>query len=251
MVNNMKTLKLLFLLLAVFLAIHSLKAQDIQVVAPETFIYEDSLGIEMVFDFEVINVSQQEQTVFEVRTLDSLPTNWTSSLCFGILCFSSEVDSIATTPEFSTPPLAPQDTLSTSLHVISDNALIGTAHVQIQVGTFLNPNNRITLNFIATTDPTVGIEKEQKQPNGYSLSQNYPNPFNPSTKISYYIEEGGFVKLKVYNILGVEVAALVNEYKPAGKYETNFDAAKLSSGVYLYSLSINGFIQTRKMILEK
>jgi Secretion system C-terminal sorting domain len=87
--------------------------------------------------------------------------------------------------------------------------------------------------------------------NSYYLFQNYPNPFNPSTRISYYVGEPGLVQLKVYNILGVEAATLVNDYKNSGNYSVDFDAAKLSSGVYFYSLSVNNFTQTRKMILEK
>ena len=91
----------------------------------------------------------------------------------------------------------------------------------------------------------------------YSLEQNYPNPFNPSTKIKYTIPSVGtslmkFVQLKVYDVLGNEVATLVNEEKPAGSYEVNFSAADgLTSGVYLYKFIAGSFIQTRKMILVK
>lgn len=93
----------------------------------------------------------------------------------------------------------------------------------------------------------------------YSLSQNYPNPFNPSTKISYSIKEDGFVTLKVYDILGVEIATLVNEQKTAGSYEADFNAANLPSGMYIYKLqSVNpstssgqGFTDVKKMLLTK
>lgn len=88
-------------------------------------------------------------------------------------------------------------------------------------------------------------------PYQYKLSQNYPNPFNPGTRINYTIKEPGMVTLKVYNILGQEVATIVNEVKSAGSYHVNFDASKLSSGIYLYRLNANGFIQTKKMILIK
>ena len=88
-------------------------------------------------------------------------------------------------------------------------------------------------------------------PYQYKLSQNYPNPFNPGTRINYTIKEPGMVTLKVYNILGQEVATIVNEVKSAGSYHLNFDASKLSSGIYLYRLNANGFIQTKKMILIK
>ena len=81
------------------------------------------------------------------------------------------------------------------------------------------------------------------------LSQNYPNPFNPTTKIKYQIPTGGIVSLKVYDVLGREVAALVNEEKPTGSYVVEFDASNLASGVYFYSLQTGNFIQTKKMIL--
>lgn len=85
----------------------------------------------------------------------------------------------------------------------------------------------------------------------YSLGQNYPNPFNPVTSIQYAIGSQQFVSLKVYDILGNEVATLVNEEKPAGKYKVSFDASSLSSGIYFYRLTAGSFIGVRKMILIK
>ena len=86
----------------------------------------------------------------------------------------------------------------------------------------------------------------------FSLEQNYPNPFNPSTKIQYNLPENSFVSLKVYNILGKEVASLVNSVVPAGSHEVVFNASGLNSGIYFYTLKTgNNFVQTRKMILMK
>jgi hypothetical protein len=149
-------------------------------------------------------------------------------------------------------PLQPDDTLATSVHVFTDtlNNPTGTAYIQIEVGTFSNPEVRYPLNFMITTDPSMGVNEPALLSN-YSLSQNYPNPFNPSTKINYNVAEPGFVQLKVYNVLGVEVVSLVNEQKYAGNYTVDFDASRFSSGVYFYSLTVNNFTQTRKMILEK
>ncbi len=250
-ITKMKTLKFLALLITLtIISSEFLNAQDIQVVAPENFIYAPVGSSELVIDFFVVNISSQEQTVFEVRTINDVPTNWSSSLCFGILCFAPNYDSVATTPDFFTDPPQPEDTVETSVHVFTDQLTLGTAHVQIQVGTFNNPMQRDTLDFYFTTDPAVGVEDEFT-PTSYFLEQNYPNPFNPSTKINYGLKESGFVSLKVYNILGTEVATLVNEYKPAGNYKVDFDASQLASGVYIYSLKTNNFVQTRKMILEK
>ncbi|GMU96186.1 T9SS type A sorting domain-containing protein [Ignavibacterium album] len=88
-------------------------------------------------------------------------------------------------------------------------------------------------------------------PKEFKLSQNYPNPFNPSTTINYSLPVAGFVTLKVYNLLGEEVAVLVNEDKSAGNHTTIFNAAGLPSGIYLYSLSTGFNKETRKMILLK
>lgn len=88
-------------------------------------------------------------------------------------------------------------------------------------------------------------------PDKYSLSQNYPNPFNPVTAIKYSIPNEGFVSLKIYNVLGSEVATLVNEFKNAGSYNVSFSAENLSSGVYYYKLKSGTFVETKKMILLK
>ncbi len=85
----------------------------------------------------------------------------------------------------------------------------------------------------------------------YELSSNYPNPFNPTTNINYQVKDKGFVFLKVYDMLGREVASLVNETQDAGKYSVIFNAANLPSGVYIYSLRVNDFVQNNKMTLVK
>jgi hypothetical protein len=93
--------------------------------------------------------------------------------------------------------------------------------------------------------------EEEFTPEEFLLSQNYPNPFNPTTRIQYQVSSISQVSLKVYDILGNEVATLVNEEKPAGSYEVEFNAAGLSSGIYFYKLNAGSFVQTKKMILLK
>ncbi|MDZ7624589.1 MAG: lectin like domain-containing protein [Ignavibacteriaceae bacterium] len=88
-------------------------------------------------------------------------------------------------------------------------------------------------------------------PNGFVLEQNYPNPFNPSTTIKYAVANKQFVSIKVFDVIGNEIATLVNEEKPAGTYEVEFNANQLSAGVYYYSIVTEGFVQTKKMILLK
>lgn len=99
----------------------------------------------------------------------------------------------------------------------------------------------------------VSVENESSKINDFQLYQNYPNPFNPTTTIKYQIPELSFITLKIYDVLGTEIAVLVNEEKPAGSYEINCNANSLSSGIYFYQLSATGgagkFTKARKMIL--
>jgi hypothetical protein len=88
-------------------------------------------------------------------------------------------------------------------------------------------------------------------PSAFSLSQNYPNPFNPVTKIKYSIPQSSNVVVKVFDVLGNEVATLVNEQKQAGTYELEFSSSGLSSGLYFYTMSAGSFIETKKMVFMK
>jgi subtilisin-like proprotein convertase family protein len=103
---------------------------------------------------------------------------------------------------------------------------------------------------IAYQCPVGGIQTIEI-PNYYALGQNYPNPFNPATTISFALPKAENVKLAVYDMLGREVAALVNAFKQAGIYEVPFDASSLSSGVYFYRLETGSFTETKKMLLVK
>ena len=103
-----------------------------------------------------------------------------------------------------------------------------------------------------TLIPDIWDAVEDESPfSDFKLEQNYPNPFNPSTKIKFQIPVSGFVNLKVYDVLGTEVATLVNEEKFAGSYEVQFNASEFPSGIYFYTLKAGDFIQTKKMILIK
>ncbi len=98
---------------------------------------------------------------------------------------------------------------------------------------------------------TTDVEETNELPTQYSLEQNYPNPFNPTTNISFSIPEAGNVKLLVFNILGQEITTLVNETMNAGKYDVQFDASNLPSGIYFYSITTNNFNTIKKMLLIK
>ena len=114
-------------------------------------------------------------------------------------------------------------------------------------------SNWMTLTTITrgTSNNPTRIEGEFIAVSEYNLDQNYPNPFNPSTTISYHFAQAGFVTLKVFNILGKEVASLVSEIQNAGSYRIKFDAKNLSSGIYLYQLNVGSFSETKKFTLMK
>ncbi len=126
-------------------------------------------------------------------------------------------------------------------------------------GVYMFPSGKIIasdrqtgLYVLRTTIPLTGInEPENGTPSSFELRQNYPNPFNPSTTIEFSLPKGQFVTVKVFDILGREVALLADEYRNAGSYSIRFDAGRLASGVYYYSIKSDNFSQTKKMVLNK
>ena len=119
-------------------------------------------------------------------------------------------------------------------------------------GTYSNPQWYAVYGqlYSINNNDNMAMAVNAEKPNEYSIA-NYPNPFNPTTTINYQLPENGFVTIKVYDVLGKEVVMLVNENKSAGYYNVNFDASKLTSGVYIYTINANGFAQTKKMLLMK
>ena len=115
-------------------------------------------------------------------------------------------------------------------------------------------NNRV-LRFDVSTLTSLDELQYSAYPEDYFLGQNYPNPFNPSTKIRWHSPVGSWQSLKVYDVLGNEVATLADEYKPAGSYEIDFSISlignRTASGIYFYQLKTGDFIQTKKMVLVK
>jgi hypothetical protein len=107
------------------------------------------------------------------------------------------------------------------------------------------------IDFDGTSEYSNVVEVVFGTVSEFALDQNYPNPFNPTTTIKYSIKEKSSVELKIYDLLGSEIADLVNEEKAPGNYDVSFDASSLSSGVYLYTIKAGSFVQTRKMLLMK
>lgn len=126
-------------------------------------------------------------------------------------------------------------------------------------GVYMFPSGKIIasdrqtgLYVLKPTVPLTGITNTNIAPDKYELAQNYPNPFNPSTNIKYNLSRSSYVSIKVFDVLGRQVALLVDGFKQAGSYNVSFDAGRLSSGVYYYTLKTdNGFTETKKMILTK
>ena len=124
-----------------------------------------------------------------------------------------------------------------------------------------DPNRNIVLKFASTI--IVSVKSDENFPLEFSLGQNYPNPFNPTTTIRFTIPELRFTILKVYDVLGNEIATLFNEELPAGKYEVDFNSRGLThlsdgqvhqtlpSGIYFYKLRAGNYVETKKMILMK
>ena len=119
----------------------------------------------------------------------------------------------------------------------------------------MNPDGFIRffyMNNVSIYYKTTGIKDDiNSEPVSFILYQNYPNPFNSTTTIKYIIPNSGDVSLKVFDLLGNEVAILIDGYQESGSYEISFNADNLSSGIYFYQLKTGSFVETKKMLLLK
>ncbi|GIK22590.1 MAG: S8 family serine peptidase [Ignavibacteriaceae bacterium] len=137
-----------------------------------------------------------------------------------------------------------------------------TERIDLSFSTTINSGNRAYIlktvgryetdtTFVAKQNNLAKLNEQPIVPTENKLYDNYPNPFNPSTIIKYSLKDDGKVSLKIFNSLGEEVRTLVNEIKPAGNYEVEFNASELPSGIYIYSIQAGEFISSKKMILLK
>lgn len=220
-------------------------SQDIEILRGDSVVYGNPGDLELVLYAEIVNTSSLNQTVFLIRTENNLPQNWTSSLCFDINCYPPTQDTVYTTEVFP-----PNDTVEASVHFYPDTIQSGTGHVQIKIGTTHNPNQVTILNLTASTEPSA-VKDPIHSVKEFKLNQNFPNPFNPTTTISFTVPKRSDVSLKVYNIIGQEIATLVNGEKNTGTYSINFNAEELPSGIYFYKITAGEFSSVRKMMLLK
>jgi len=205
----------------------------------------------------------------------------TAYMC-GIFMYSSDAGNTWSNPERFTPITSPLlDWRYVSIVPVSPvNDSIITVHLVMQGDpmpgstifgwSLMPPSISAQYYHFSTEPPLVNVQNEPKPFSSFNLEQNYPNPFNPSTKIKFTIPQspllggdgrGGLVTLKVYDVLGNEIATLVNEELSPGEYEVEFSAKggsasggnvyNLTSGIYFYTLRAGEFIQTNKMILMK
>ncbi|MEJ2195365.1 MAG: T9SS type A sorting domain-containing protein [Ignavibacteriaceae bacterium] len=158
---------------------------------------------------------------------------------------SIEYASAISNPYFLSPEIILSD--NSSHRIVPDWTDLQIVSIYIDLG------NDGTIDDTLYLSNTVDVEDQGSLyiPEEYRLEQNYPNPFNPTTTIRYSIRTAGVVTLKVYNLIGEEIATLVNEEKSAGNYDINFDATLLPSGIYFYKLQAGSFTETKKMILIK
>ncbi len=188
-----------------------------------------------------------------------------TSFFHGLFMYSTDGGDTWTDPEVFTPTYSPSfDFRHVSIVPVSpvnptDDDVI-TVHLAMQGdpmpastanGWGIMPPSVTAQYFHFSTDITVVSNDDEIVVNSFTLEQNYPNPFNPSTTINYSLAERSAVTLKVYDVLGNEVATLVNTNQEAGKHNVSFDAAKLSSGLYIYTLNTGNFTSSKKMMLLK
>jgi uncharacterized lipoprotein YddW (UPF0748 family) len=134
--------------------------------------------------------------------------------------------------------------------VTLDNSLLENGKYLVADAVMIMINRKLSPDVIVSVEEDE-IKITQNVPSKFMLEQNYPNPFNPTTSIEYSVPSSEYVSLKVYDVLGNEVASLVNENKTAGNYRVDFNASTLSSGVYFYKITAGNYTETKKMMLIK
>ncbi|MFH0734858.1 MAG: T9SS type A sorting domain-containing protein [bacterium] len=238
--------KLSVLLISLFTLTGSLFSQNFTVITSQLS-QVVNLSSEVVYNFQVKNVSSSPLDIYIKKQVLDMPENWSASLCFEF-CFAPFLDSVNTT-EFNGSPLSPQEIRTISIHVFPE-INYGTSNIKLTIGNLSNTTEFFNYN-INTIAKVVSVENGNTGVGLYNLEQNYPNPFNPSTNINYYLSQSGFVTLEIYDVLGNKISTLVNEYQSVGSFNVSFTNNNIASGVYYYKLSQNNKFITKKMILEK
>jgi|GEM_PF-6008042 hypothetical protein len=187
-------------------------------------------------DYYVLNLTSNMDSLY-IR-IDS-----ESSLDADLYLINSQQNSIASSTQYGTSDLIKYGALAAGTYYVRVYRSNGQGSYALMC----------SRNYLANPLTAVKEELTEELPVTFSLSQNYPNPFNPETVIEYQLPRGVNVSLKIYDVLGKEVAQLVNEFQQAGRYNVRFSAGsyQLSSGIYFYRIEAGDFIQVRKFILMK
>ena len=182
------------------------------------------------------------------RILDNLPNaSWSSSICVGV-CYAPFVNVV---PLEGDPAITLTPGVQDTMDITYDAPTLGVSDVIIRMYNENDTTQFVDRHFYLNVN-SVGISNISSLAENFSLNQNYPNPFNPTTNIVFSIPTQENVSLKVYDILGNEVAVLLNnERLSAGKYKADFNGSNLSSGIYYYTIKANNFSDTKKMLLVK
>jgi len=173
-----------------------------------------------------------------------IPNNWAADMCYGLCYVNTEV-----IPPSTTVDLAP-GTVDSTFEVTWTVPSQGMGTQTIRMFNNDNPSQyqEVTFHLRRTTTAITPISSTVKS---FELKQNYPNPFNPTTNINFSIPKSQNVSLKIYDMMGKEVAELVNQFMQAGEYKADFSGASLSSGVYYYALKTDEFSSIKSMVLVK
>lgn len=182
-----------------------------------------------------------ENDQLQIKTSSNGGTNWTP-----LVTLNGGVSGELVTAPPQTAAFTP-----TSSQWKYQRIKLPTGTNKIQFNAITAYGNNLFIDSICVKSTLTGISNYVGTPSEFKLLQNYPNPFNPVTKIDYALPKAGFVKLVVFDILGREVATLVNDVKQAGIYSVDFNASSLSSGIYFYRLESNGLTDIKKMMLVK
>jgi hypothetical protein len=207
--------------------------------SPEIIYTNDTFGV--TSHAKIFSMPSGTNRIRLIRTVVNMPPGWESCICDIVQCHPTGMDTaIADYPQGN----------SNIDVMLYSHSIPGTGFVTIRAEKFTNTNENYSVTFGGAFNP-IGIQQISGIVKDFTLGQNYPNPFNPSTKIYFAIPKSDFVSLKVYDMLGREVIALVNSNLSAGEYEVDFDAGRLSSGMYYYRIQSGDYISVKKMVLVK
>tara|TARA_B100001250_G_C19666554_1_gene729522 strand:- start:309 stop:1061 length:753 start_codon:yes stop_codon:yes gene_type:complete len=207
----------------------------------------DSIGS---FNGTILNISSDVITLAVIRRVNDLSEGWTSSICAGVTCYDESVDSISI-------QINSGDSVSCGVLAWTNGS--GNGIVQLDIFDLSSPTENILVDinfYFQTTISVIFDDNKSDLSNKFILNNNYPNPFNPQTKISYYLYKDGIVNIYIYDSNGNRIIDHALGMQPAGHCFFLWSAddnrgQKLVSGVYFYTLEVEGERRTKSMVLLK